>query len=437
MNAKTENKNLITAAPKMSANLGWLVFSGAVSVANSILIWIFMARWRDRSELGGFTVVMGLYALFYNICSLNLSPLIVREISRRAAKFDDSLSSFIGTTAIFLLISGAICAILMAAGGFLLNDSADARIANLVLSFALVPTAFVALGESQAIAAGRGRLIASVTTLENFLRTVIPLVLIVGGFPIWTICVSFVAVRVVAAAIYFSINKFKNFAFVRRDFTMLLKAAPTFAGTIVFSSLNWQIPIILLAAFASETESARYGVASRFLIPAMIFAVGFANAMQPALVGEWENSVAAGIGYLRRRAIPIFLLTVAAAVLSPFLSPPVLTLLFGANYADSSRVLDLLAICVVPFTLVVIAARGLVAADAMRIDLLANALGAVICLAIGALLVPRFGAVGAAAAQVGAFLAMAIIEIAYLAALAARSGKSAADAPGEDCLSHV
>ena len=417
MNESDDNLIQTGGANGFAANLSWLVFSGAVSIANSILVWIFMARWRDAEELGRFTIVMGLYALFYNICSLNLSPHLVCEISRRSAKTSEKIREFFGTSAVFLVISGAICAVLMTISGFLLSDSAEVRISTAVLSIALVPTALIALGEAKALAFGRGRFIAGITTFENLLRTVVPLFLIAFGFPMWAICVSFVAVRIVAAAIYFLADKF-DFAFAKKEFTNLLKVAPTFAGTIIFASLNWQLPLILLARLATESESARYGVASRFLIPAAILAAGFANAMQPALVREWEKSVAAGANYLWRRARLILVLTVAAAVLSPFLSRAVLEILFGAGYAESARVLDLLAISVVPFALVLITARGLVAANEARIDLLANVVGSAVCLTTGLFLIPRYGAGGAATAQIAAFFVMAILEISFLASFA-------------------
>ena len=399
---------------KFASNLSWLVFSGAVSVANSVLVWIFMARWRNAEELAGLTIVMGLYALFYNICSLNLSPLLIREISRRSIQTNENLKIFTGAAAVFLLISGTICAALMAVSGFFLSFSAEVRIANVVLSFALIPTAFIALGDANAVAFGRGRLIAGATTLENVLRTVVPLFLIAFNFPLWAICLSFVAVRIITAAIYFYVGKIGNLIYSRQEFDFLLKAAPTFVGTIVFASLTWQMPVILLARFATETELARYGIAARFLIPVTIFAAGFANAMQPALIREWEKSLQAGANYLMRRAGLIFFVTAAAAIVSPFLSRIVLTVLFGANYADGAQTLDLLAVSVVPFAIVVVTARGLVAANAARIDLLANVIGTLTCMAAGLWLVPRFGAAGAAAAQIAAFALMAIIEISFL-----------------------
>ncbi|MCY7374715.1 MAG: oligosaccharide flippase family protein [Pyrinomonadaceae bacterium] len=409
--------------PSVAGGLGWLVWSGTASVANSVLLWIFIARWRDAEELGRFTIVMGLYALFYNVCALGLSPYLVSEISRRRERNltadggeKNIIFRFIGSAAIFLTASGTVCAALMAASVFFVSDSAPVRVAAVVLSAALVPTGAITLAETVAVSFGRARLMAIVTTLENALRTVVPLILILLGYPMWAICLSFVAVRIVALGVYL-LAAGKNlalFAFDRNDFAALAKVAPTFAGTIIFASLNWQIPIILLARLSAETESARFGVASRFLIPAAIFAASYACSMQPALIRHYEKSVGAAASYLSRMASYALILTAAAAMLAPLLSRVVLTALFGEKYADAAQTLEILAVSVVPFSLVIIAARGLVAANAQHVDLFANIFGAAIGLCAGLLLVPKYGAVGAATAQMLSFFLMSLVVVGYL-----------------------
>ncbi len=136
------------------------------------------------------------------------------------------------------------------------------------------------------------------------------------------------------------------------------------------------MPILLLARLSQENEPARYGVASRFVIPAAIFAASFANAVQPKLVAEYEHSSAAAFAYLRRTAGVILFLTVSSAAIAPFLSVAVLTVLFGEKYADAAQTLNILAVAVIPFALTIIIARGLILIDAQRVDLFANIGGA-------------------------------------------------------------
>lgn len=395
----------------LSRNLLWIIWSGVVSIANSVLLWIFIARLRDTEELGRFTTVMGLYALFFTVCSMGLMPYIVSEISRRNA--EKTVENFIGSVSVFLFISGFICAILMTASGFLVSESSSVRISTAILSLAMIPTGLISTAEATAIAYGRTRLIAFVSTFENLLRTIVPLALLYAGFDISIICVSFVAVRFVALAIYFvaARNLLAKFAFNKIEFAKILKVTPTFAGTIILAAINWQAAIILLGRISTENESAKFGVASRFLIPVAILMASYASVIQPT-ISKFTNENSGA--YLAKMARYPLTLATFAAIASPFLSRFVLTLFFGEKYADVAPVLDILAVSVVPFCLVMVVARGLVATNSQHIDFAANALGVIAFFAVGLVLIPNYGAKGAAIAQLVSFLLMALFEIFYL-----------------------
>lgn len=406
-------------------NLMWMVWSGAVGIANSLLVWMFMAQMREPDELGRFTIVMGLYALFFGFCSLGLGPFLVSEISRRKespspdkSERRRTVASFIGSAAIFFLTAGIVCAVLMAAIGFWISDSPAVRNSTWILSAAMIPTTLIHLSECVAIAFGRTRLIALTTTLENLLRTLVPLALIWFDFGLPAICLSFVVVRMLALLFYGLVwsRRMASFSFDAGDFRRLAAAAPTFAATVVLASINWQAVIILLAQYSTEAESAKYGVVSRFLIPAAILMGSYAGVIQPALsqyAAAHDSPKKFGI-YLSKMAGYPLLLATLAAVASPFLSRAVLTVCFGEQYAEAAPSLDILAMSVAPFCLVMVVSRGLVATGAQRVDLLANALGVAACFCAGYLLIPRYGATGAAIAQLISFLLMASVEVAYL-----------------------
>lgn len=424
MIASTANKEFLTrgASGAVGRNLLWMVWSGGISIANSILIWVFMARMRDVEELGRFTIVMGLYTLFFGVCSLGLVPYLVSEISRRNEQFktfqksEQTIVEFVGSASVFLLISGIVCAFLMAACGFLVSDSWTVRISTLVLSLALIPTGVLGVAEATAISFDRTRLIAFVSTFENVLRTVFPLWLIYSGFDISVICASFVAVRIVALIIYARAagNRLFKAAFDVEDLIKILKVTPTFAATIVFASINWQAAVILLGLLSTEIESAKFGVASRFLIPVTILMASYANVIQPLIARKTLKSNENAGSFLSKMACYPLILSTLAAAASPFLSRQVLIVFFGENYGDVAPTLDILALSVVPFCLVMVVARGLVATNSQHIDLLANAIGGVACITLGAMLVPKYGAIGAATAQLFSFLLMALVEVGYL-----------------------
>ncbi|MFN2501631.1 MAG: oligosaccharide flippase family protein [Pyrinomonadaceae bacterium] len=406
--------------PPIGRDLFWTSWSGVITIANSILLWVFIARMRDVEELGRFTIVMGLYALFYSVCTLGLFSHLVAEITRRREDPDLTIT-FVSTATCFLAISGTGCAVLMSICGAWASESASVRGATSILSMALIPTALIGIAEAVALAYGRTRTIAFVTTLENVIRTVVPIALIWFGFSISAICISFVLIRCVSLVIYIGTARgfISEFSFSRSEFLRLAGSAPTFAGTIVLASINWQAAVILLSHFSTETESAKYGVASRFLIPVTILMASYANVIQPALVraarsGALKTAIESG----RAMRLPVLMFT-GGAILSPFMSEWLLTILFGSRYADSAETLDILAVSAIPFCLVMIAARSLVAMHSQRVDLFANAIGVVVFLLAGSLWIPEHGAWGAALAQLLSFLFMTVVELGYISKKAA------------------
>jgi len=399
---------------KIIQNVLWMAWSGAVSIANSVAVWVFMARMREADEIGRFTVVMSLYMLFFTICSLGLSPFIVNEISRLIGKNEETeAEKFISTASISLLIWGMICAVLMTISGFVFSPSNEVRIATLVLSLAMIPTGAITCAESVSISFGKARLIAIVNTIENLLRTIIPVALIFYGFSLPMICAAFVLVRFISFVIYFFANfKISKFTFFDREiFRKLIKIAPTFAGITILASLNWQIVTMLLGRFSTEIESAKYGVASRFLIPVMILMAGYAGVIQPLLANKTNDKLGSFLSKVIRN---LLILATFASLLAPFFSEFVLKILFSETYVQSAPSLNILALTIVPFCAVMIVGRGLVATNSQHIDLIANAVGVAVCVIVGAILIPKYGAVGAATTQFLSLLAMALVEIGYL-----------------------
>lgn len=418
MNDATKNMGAPpTATPgKVGRNFFWLVWSGIISIANSILVWIFLAKMRDVTEVGKFTVVMALYAMFMSICSFGLMPFIVSEISRRREQDAETIARFISSASVLLTIIGLICAVLMTIFGVWTSGSSLVQISTLVLSIAMIPTGLIAVGEATSIALGRTRLIAFVTTLENILRTIIPISLIWLGYDISVVCASFVAVRFVALLIYLiaARDQLSNFAFSRDEFRILVKVAPTFAGTVIFAAVNWQVVIVLLGHYSTDIESAKYGVASRFLIPVSILMASYSSVIQPELAKLAQAGMDKVGSYLAKMVRYPLVIATVSAMLAPFLSVQVLTFSFGVNYSEANKTLEILALSTVPFCIVMVAARGLVVTGSQHIDLIANALGVIVCFLTGMILIPKYGAVGAAVAQLLSFLLMALVGIGYL-----------------------
>jgi len=409
---QTKTKDLI------GPNFLFMVWSGAIGIANSLVVWIAFTRTKDISEVGNFAVMMGLYALFYGIVGLGLQPYLINEIRNRANQDDGiaKVTTFVSSAVVFLGISGVAAACLMTATGYLLADSTEAFVAIAILSISMLPSGVDAAAESVAIAYERTRIVAVIATIENLLRTAVPMALILGGYGLIPIAIAFAAIRFTAVIAYAITARghLANFDLHRAEISTLVRTAPTFAGTILLANLNWQLPMIVLGFISVASEQAILGTAARFLIPVSILMGSFANAVHPTIVDQVKLGAGESLRCLSRLvALPLAFAVIAVGC-SVLFGDSVLATLFGEQYRAASQTLTILAMCAMPFCVVMIAARALVATSNQRIDLIANAVGVVICATAAVALTPEFGAVGVAVSQLLAFSIMAAIETIFL-----------------------
>lgn len=415
-------------------NFFFMVWSGSIGIANSLVVWIAFTRTKDIVEVGNFAIMMGLYALFYGIVGLGLQPYLINEIRERGSQNDPvaKVTTFVSSAAVFLGISGIAAACLMTATGYFLADSTEVFAAIAILSISMIPSGIDAVAESVAIAYEQTRIVAVIATIENLLRTAVPLALILSGYGLIPIAIAFAIIRFTALIVYAITARrhLANFDLRRAEVSRLARITPTFAGTIVLANLNWQLPMIVLGFISVASELAILGTSARFLIPVSILMGSFANAVHPTIVDQVKLGASESLRCLSRLvALPLTFAMIAVGC-SVLFGGSLLAALFGESYRAASQTLTVLAMCAAPFCVVMIAARALVATSNQRIDLIANVVGVVICATAAVTLTPEFGAVGAAVSQFLAFSVMAAIETIFLLRIFAPHSARAVSAVG-------
>ncbi|MFN7944209.1 MAG: flippase [Blastocatellia bacterium] len=393
----------------------WMIWSGTISIANSVALWAMFARWRNPAELGRFTIVMGIYMIFMTICALGLYSYTASETARRTG---DERQQFVASITVFLFIWSVICAVLMTVTGLVVSGSGEVRMATAALSLVLLPTGLISAAEPALTALGRAKVIALVTTIENLLRTVIPLLLLWQGRSLLLICISFVVVRLLACLIYAGIAG-RHLAMLKMARLSIIRDiaahSPAFAGIAVLSSLHWQAASVLTGRLGSETEAAVFGSASRFLIPVMVLMGAYGGVLQPAATRLAEVSREALGEFISRSLRLVLALVLPCAIGLVLLAREVLTLLFSEKMAMAAPALQLMALSIVPFCAVMVLSRGLVATGNQRIDLFGNLIAVIVNLLLNFVLIPEFGAIGAAVAQFVSMMSMLALLVVFSA----------------------
>ncbi len=408
---------LQTPPSRLLRNAAWMAWSGTISIANSVVLWAMYARWRATAELGQFTMVMGLYMIFVTISTLGLGPYLSSEIARRRQHgASEAATEFIASASLLLCAWSCVSAAAMCVAGFAFSSSPEVQMACAILSLAMLPTGLIGVAEPVCTALGRAQIIALAMTVENVLRTIVPLILLSLGCSLSLICVSFVGVRLAACLIY-AIAARHHLTEVRRASRATLREiaaqTPTFAAVTILASLHFQAASVLIGSLSNETEAAQFGAASRFLIPAAVLLGSYVGVVQPAASRLAAVSTQSLGDFLARTLRLVIALTLPCAVGLVLLAPDVLTLLFSARLASAAPALSLLALSIVPFGTVMIVSRGLIATNHQRIDLLGNAIAVAVNLTLNVLLIPRYGATGAAATQLISMLCLLAVEAGY------------------------
>jgi glycosyltransferase involved in cell wall biosynthesis/O-antigen/teichoic acid export membrane protein len=392
-------------------NAAWLMWSGGVSIANGVVLWLAMARWRETAEVGQFAAVTSVYGIFMTLCTLGLVPYLASEIARRTAR-----KRFVASATALIFSWSALCAVGMAATGYVVSPAPAAQQATAIFSLAILPRALIGVGEAVFLALGRARVIAAATTLDNLMRTALPLLLLYHGFGLQAICLAFVAASTAACAIYAIAAREQIGALWSPRWSLTREIAavtPTFIAGTILAAIHWQIGSALALRLGGETAAAEYGVASRFMVPVTALLFGYISVVQPA-AGRLAAVSLKRLGEFLARSLRLMIaIGLPIAVGGWMLGREFLILVFGQRYAGADVALGLLSMAVIPLGVVLIASRGLIATGRQRFDLLGNLVAVVSNVALNFALIPRYGATGVAAAQLCSVTAMAVIEIGY------------------------
>jgi O-antigen/teichoic acid export membrane protein len=385
---------------------GRLARGGAITVAGNLagkLIGIIpiavLTRELSVEGMGVFSFGVGFAVFVGTLSDLGVDQVAVRELARRPDERERVLGgAIVGKgVAVAISLTGAL------AVSFLYEPRLQAAALLAVLTvvtsvpttLALALTADVRLAGQTAVAVG-GALLNAVALLVALLAGGGPLVLLAvqtGAQLVAGTALTVVARRGTGLRIELDLGEARA---LLRD---ALPLAATTAAVVVYARIDQ----LLLAALDDETELAHYGVAVRVVDTFNVLPVAVARVMLPALSHLREVSTdrgnrlaRRGFRYLAAAILPIAALGTAAA-------GPLLTTAFGADYGDSGALVAIL-LWAHWAAFVWLVAQPVLIAD-RRIGVLAvlAIAGALVNVVLNLVLIPPYGARGAAWASLVAY----------------------------------
>jgi O-antigen/teichoic acid export membrane protein len=332
-----------------------------------------------------------------------------------AAKRADRRGPLLANLVLFMLGSGLIAAVLACAVLLSAEGERPAGIGStelLILGAATLVSALVEAGAAFLLGCGRLRRLALITATASWIY---PLLLgaiwIAGGLTVARAALAWVVGESVRATLL--LRSSVRGVGVARPSLRLLRGSMSFGirawvGTLS-RFLNFRIDQILMGFLASEAALGIYAVAVNASEALLYLPAATATALLPV-------AARAGAGERGDQTVRAFrsaaIVTAGAMVLAAALGPLLLPLLFGDAFSPSVEPFLLLLPGAIGFTAIAVFSSGLMASSSPGRSSLGPVVSLVVGVALDLVLIPRFGANGAAGAASCAFLAGGLVALA-------------------------
>jgi O-antigen/teichoic acid export membrane protein len=180
---------------------------------------------------------------------------------------------------------------------------------------------------------------------------------------------------------------------------MLRRAVP-FGLLMAGFALYYRIDMVMLEWLATPGDLGRYAAAYRFLDAVIVLAASLGGPLFPRLSSVAVSAPAEARRLLEAGWRPLLALGLPLTIGTLAVADDIVALLFGAQFAGAGRLLRLLILGTLPLFWVNVASHALIAADRVWALVGVYALSVLVNVVGNAVLVPRWGAAGAAMATV-------------------------------------
>ena len=388
----------MSVARRILKNFLSLLSAGIITNLLSFVAIIYLARILGPGDFGKISFAMAIVAYFTVIANLGLPLLGTREVAREKDKIKDYLGNIL-TLRLCLAIFGFGLLLLMV---FFLNKPLEIKYLIILYGLGLIPSALLLDWAFQGVEKmeyiGLGRILSSGIYL---------------GLVFWLIrspkqlllvpCFQ-VAGNLLAAGLLFSIFV-KNFGKPKLKFDLIswkisLKQALPIGIPIIIGPIIRYIDIVTLGMMRSSEEVGYYSAACKIVILLVMLSVVYQDAIYPVVSNFYKTSLDS-LKKIQSYSAKLMVTTaLPLAVGGTILAPPIMNLLYGANYGAGIIVFQILIWSFAFECTYSVFARGLIACNRevkrLKIFIVLTISNVVFILA----LIPPLGLKGAAIAIV-------------------------------------
>jgi O-antigen/teichoic acid export membrane protein len=380
----------------VTKNAAALFVGRTLVMALSFVLVLYAARLLGLTGFGRYALARMYFDLLLTLGVTGLGILITREIAKAPSQGPRYLGTAAPLAIGVIVITGGLLVLVSPAMGY----GPETRSMLLLACAALVPASFATLSEAVFVAIGHSHCVMVGTCGEALLYASSGLVLLSLGHGGQSLFVALVTTRGLLAAFY-AVQLWRRFGETPRPGSFafakqLCRDWRTFAFENWLANMTASSATIVLSVFHREAAVGLYAAASRMVSVGTPLVTSFTSAMFPYMSRLYEESSPAlrrlgeeSLKYMLAAAVP-------GVVIVAMLADRVIGTLYGEAYAAAVPVLRIVIWVFVfnfvnPFVSHILFARG-----EQAISLRVGAVTSLVSLALSLVLIPRWGAIGAA-----------------------------------------
>lgn len=381
-------------------NISWLWFDKVLRLGVGLVVGVWVARYLGAHSFGQLNFAQAFAVLFSPIAVLGVDAIVVRDIVNRP----DGQNVTLGT-AFVLRQAGSLCAFLLAVVAIMFVRPGEeitrllvaiAAAAFFFQAFDVIDLWFQARVQSKFVVLARGIAFLVVAGLK------VALILMQASLLAFAYAALAEIVLACAGLVFFygrQTQSLWNWKFRQSRAKELLKESwPLFLAGISIA-IYMRIDQVMLGYMLNDREVGIYSVAIKLVEIWYFIPIIIASSVFPGLAkARQDNDEFYGrrlqILYDSVSGIAFFI-----AILSSLFAHVIVSVLYGVEYAGAAPVLSIYAWASIPVFLNVASSQQLVIENRTRITLVRTIAGGVTNILLNLLLIPRYGASGAAIAS--------------------------------------
>lgn len=360
----------------------------------SFVLVLLISRYLGVAGLGKYALIFSFIGIFTSLANMGLATLVVREVARKPQA---AHLFFVNAAAIGSLSSLAMVAAMNSVIAMMGYES-DVVHAALIFSFSLVASTAICFMEAIFRAEERSYYVALTYVLENVVRVVSCICLLLAGYGIVPLFAAILFSRFLGLSLMFWFYV-RAFGLPRGRFNLEIwrlfaREAPTFTSIAIFATLHLNLSQIMLSKLQDLNAVGIFSAADRLLHICTTIPVAFGAALLPSFTRKHLT----GIEDLKRMTTDslryMYLVNLPIVIGTFILADQIIVLIYGQKFAAAGIVLRIHILSLIPFSTVYLLAQVLMATDNQRVDLKINIAGAILVFVLNLLLIPYLAVMG-------------------------------------------